>query len=73
VVRADLRFDEGYHFPEGTAQGGIIVPHFGKITARIMLSPELIRQIVREVFERGKSRVNGHCLGNLGSQIMNPA
>lgn len=72
-IGAELRFDEVYHFPEGAAQDGVVVPHFREITAWVMLCPELIGQAVREVFERGESSIKIHCLGNERTQIVDSA
>jgi hypothetical protein len=72
-VGAKFCFDEIYQFPKGSAQDGIVVPHFREITARVVLCPELIGQAIRKILEHGGSSIEIHCLGNESAQIVDPA
>jgi hypothetical protein len=70
-MKDEFRFDQANHLSEGLPQDGVVVSHFGEISARVMLRPKLVGQTIREVFKRREPWVQDHRFGHESAQVVN--
>ena len=70
TLRCQRGLDDADHFTERFAENGIVLPHFVKVTSRVVLLPELFRQRLSCFRKLREFRVEPACLCQQATKIV---